>query len=69
MSRAQARKQLDFKKEVKALKDRGILHAIRSRKDLDEAPGSYKDIDEVMLKQKDLVDVQVELQPLAVVKG
>lgn len=69
MSRAQARKKLDLKEEVKALKDRGILHAIRSRKDLDEAPGSYKDIDEVMRNQTDLVDVQIELQPLAVVKG
>ncbi len=69
MSRAQARKTLDLKEEVKALKDRGILHAIRNRKDLDEAPGSYKDIDEVMSNQTDLVDVQIELQPLAVVKG
>ncbi len=69
MSRAQARKKLDVKDEVKALKDQGILHAIRSRKDLDEAPGSYKDIDEVMNNQKNLVEVQIELQPLAVVKG
>jgi len=69
MSRAQARKKLNVKDEVKALKDRGILHAIRGRKDLDEAPGSYKDIDEVMNLQKDLVEVQIELQPLAVVKG
>ncbi|MDY0413338.1 MAG: RtcB family protein [Pseudomonas sp.] len=69
MSRAQARKRLDLKEEVKALKERGILHALRSRKDLDEAPGSYKDIDEVMHNQRDLVDIQVELQPLAVIKG
>ena len=69
MSRAQARKTLDVKTEVKALKEQGILHAIRSRKDLDEAPGSYKDIDEVMNNQQDLVDVQIELQPLAVIKG
>lgn len=69
MSRAQARKRLDVKTEVKALKDQGILHAIRSRKDLDEAPGSYKDIDEVMSNQTDLVEVHIELQPLAVVKG
>lgn len=69
MSRAQARKQLDVREEVKALKERGILHAIRNRRDLDEAPGSYKDIDEVMSNQTDLVEVQIELQPLAVVKG
>ena len=69
MSRAQARKRLDVKTEVKGLKAQGILHAIRSRKDLDEAPGAYKDIDEVMSQQTDLVEVQIELQPLAVVKG
>ncbi|HSH84004.1 MAG TPA: RtcB family protein [Guyparkeria sp.] len=69
MSRTQARKKLDFKEEVKALKDRGILHGIRHREDLDEAPGSYKDIDEVMRNQRDLVEVQIELQPLAVIKA
>lgn len=69
MSRAQARKTLDVKTEVKALQEQGVLHAIRSRKDLDEAPGSYKDIDEVMHNQQDLVDIQIELQPLAVIKG
>lgn len=69
MSRAQARKQLDVQTEVQALKERGILQAIRNRQDLDEAPGSYKDIDEVMSNQTDLVEVQIELQPLAVVKG
>ncbi|WP_311945576.1 RtcB family protein [Halomonas piscis] len=69
MSRARARKTLDFKAEAKRLKEQGVLHALRGRKDLDEAPGSYKDIDTVMRNQKDLVDVQVELAPLAVVKG
>lgn len=69
MSRTQARKTLDMEEEVQALDRRGILHAIRHRSDLDEAPGSYKDIDEVMSNQADLVDVQIELQPLAVIKG
>ena len=69
MSRAKARKTLDLKEEIKALKELGVLHAIRHRTDLDEAPGSYKDIDEVMRNQIDLVDVQIELQPLAVIKG
>ena len=69
MSRTQARKTLDMEEEVQALDRRGILHAIRHRSDLDEAPGSYKDIDEVMRNQVDLVDVQIELQPLAVIKG
>ncbi|MDX1364308.1 MAG: RtcB family protein [Arenibacter latericius] len=69
MSRAQARKKLDLKKESKALEEQGILHAIRHRNDLDEAPSSYKNIEEVMANQMDLVDIQIELQPLAVVKG
>lgn len=69
MSRTQARKTLDLKEERKALTDQGVLHAIRHQRDLDEAPGSYKDIDEVMANQLDLVDIQIELQPLAVVKG
>ncbi len=69
MGRKVAIKTLDLEKEVKALDDRGILHAIRGVKDLDEAPGSYKDIDVVMKNQEDLVEVMVELQPLAVIKG
>ena len=69
MSRTQARKQLSLKEEVAALKEQGILHAIRHRSDLDEAPSSYKDIDEVMANQTDLVDIQITLQPLAVVKA
>lgn len=69
MSRSRARKTLDLNKEIKALKDQGILHAIRNRGDLDEAPSSYKDIEKVMAAQKDLVDIKIELQPLAVMKG
>src|SRR5690554_3305670 len=69
MSRAQARRSLDLKKEVSHLKSMGVLHALRHKKDLDEAPSSYKDIKEVMALQKDLVEVKIELTPLAVVKG
>lgn len=69
MSRTQARKTLDLKEVVKSLDKRGVLHAIRGHSDLDEAPESYKDIDEVMQNQTDLVEVQIELQPLAVIKG
>lgn len=49
--------------------EKGILHAIRGKSDLDEASGAYKDIDVVMEEQKDLVDILVKLEPLAVVKG
>lgn len=69
MSRAEARRSLDLKKEVSNLKSMGVLHALRHKKDLDEAPSSYKDIKEVMALQKDLVDIKIELTPLAVVKG
>lgn len=69
MSRAKARKTLNLKDEVALLKEKGILHAIRHKKDLDEAPSSYKDIKEVMALQKDLIDIQIELHPLAVMKG
>lgn len=69
MSRAKARKTLDLKSEMARLQERGIIHAIRNRSDLDEAPSSYKDIKEVMALQEDLVEIKVELTPLAVIKG
>lgn len=69
MSRAKARRSLSLKDEVALLKQKGVLHALRHQRDLDEAPSSYKDIQTVMKLQKDLVDIQVELQPLAVIKG
>jgi tRNA-splicing ligase RtcB len=69
MGRKQAQRQLDLEQEVKNMENQGILHAIRSKKDLDEAAGAYKDIDEVIDNQLDLVEVLVELHPLAVIKG
>jgi|SRR5690625_1758341 len=69
MSRTKARKSLDFKSEVNQLKEQGVLHALRHKKDLDEAPGSYKDIQEVMALQDDLIEIMVELEPLAVMKA
>ena len=69
LGRKQAQRQLDLRAEIARLEERGILHAIRHRKDLEEAAGAYKDIDEVMANQKDLVDIVTALHPLAVVKG
>ncbi|MFU8818943.1 MAG: RtcB family protein [Desulfurivibrio sp.] len=69
MGRKQAQRQLDLVAEQKRLDDQGIIHAIRSVGDLDEAAGAYKDIDEVVDSQLDLVEVLVELRPLAVIKG
>lgn len=69
MGRKQAQRSLDLHEEQKRLEDQGILHAIRSKRDLDEAAGAYKNIDEVVENQLDLVEVIVTLKPLAVVKG
>ncbi len=69
MSRTKAQNNLDLDSQKKILDEQGILHAIRGKKDLDEAPGAYKDIFTVMENQKDLVKIKVELSPLAVIKG
>jgi tRNA-splicing ligase RtcB len=69
MGRKQAQRQLDLNYEQKRLNEQGIIHSIRSRRDLDEASSAYKDIDEVVDNQLDLVEVIVELRPLAVIKG
>jgi tRNA-splicing ligase RtcB len=69
IGRKQAQRQLDLKEEIANMDKLGIIHAIRTQEDLDEAPGAYKNIDVVMENQKDLVDILVELKPLAVIKG
>ena len=69
MSRNQARRSLNLKAEVERMNKLGVLHALRHKRDLDEAPSSYKDIQEVMALQKDLVEIQVELTPMAVIKA
>ncbi len=69
MGRNRARKELELNKEIEKLESKGIIHSIRSKRDLDEAPSCYKDIDEVMENQKDLVEVVLKLEPLAVIKG
>lgn len=69
MGRKEAIRSLDLAAEVKKLNDKGILHAIRGRRDLEEATSAYKDISKVMQYQEDLVDILCELSPLAVIKG
>jgi tRNA-splicing ligase RtcB len=69
LGRRQAVKSLDLDREVRLLDRLGVIHAIRRKKDLDEAPSAYKDIDRVMALQADLVDIRVKLRPLAVIKG
>ncbi len=69
LSRKKAQNTLSLEEEIARLDKQNIIHAIRNKKDLDEAPGAYKNIDIVMENQKDLVDIEVELTPLAVIKG
>jgi len=69
MGRNQARRELNLEEEQKKLEDKGILHSVRSIKQLDESSGAYKDIAVVMANQSDLVEIIVELTPLGVIKG
>lgn len=69
MSRKKAIKSLDFKTEIQKLENKGIIHAIRSQRDLEEAAVAYKDINKVMKLQNDLVKIKHTLSPLAVIKG
>ncbi len=69
MSRKKAIENLDLANEQSILDNKGILHSLRHKNSLDEAPSAYKDIDIVMEEQKDLVKILVKLEPLAVVKG
>ncbi|MFO7731707.1 MAG: RtcB family protein [Spirochaetia bacterium] len=69
MGRKAAQRSLDLQKERRRMDRQGILHNLRSRKDLDEAAGAYKNISDVMEHQQDLVKILVELSPLAVIKG
>jgi len=67
MGRKQAIRELNLEEEQKKME--GIVHGMRNKDDLEEAPGAYKDIDVVMANQVDLVKIKVKLRPLAVIKG
>jgi len=69
LSRTAAIKTLDMKEEVKHLEELGIIHAIRSQNDMQEASGAYKDIETVIANEADLVKVKTRLLPIAVIKG
>jgi tRNA-splicing ligase RtcB len=69
MSRNKARKSLNLAHERQKMEAKGIIHSIRTKRDLDEAASAYKDIQGVMELQKDLVEPLIELNPLAGVKG
>lgn len=69
MSRTEAVKTLSLTDEQAKLDAKGIVHALRCQKDLEEASSAYKDIDEVMANQTDLTRIVTPLEPVAVIKG
>jgi len=69
MSRTAAIRDLDLHEEVERLDALGIVHAIRTQDDMQEASGAYKDIDTVIANEADLVRPLVRLLPVAVIKG
>jgi tRNA-splicing ligase RtcB len=69
LSRTAAINKLDMEAEVKQLEAKGIIHAIRSQKDMQEATGAYKDIESVIAQELDLVKIKTRLLPVAVIKG
>lgn len=69
MGRKEAVRSLNYEAEKKLLEDKGIIHCVNSRADLEEASGAYKDINAVMREQEDLVNIIIGLEPLAVIKG
>ena len=69
LSRTAAIKTLDMAEEVAQLEAKGIVHAIRSQSDMQEASGAYKDIETVIANEADLVKVKTRLLPVAVIKG
>ena len=69
MSRTEAVKTLNLAEEIQKLDEKGIVHAIRSQEDLEEASAAYKDIELVMAQESDLVKIKTHLLPIAVIKG
>ena len=69
MGRKEAERRLDLSREREKIERQGIIHSLRSKRDLDEASGAYKEIGAVMRAQDDLVKIFVELSPVAVIKG
>lgn len=69
MSRTVAERTLNMAEEVQRLEARGIIHAIRTQNDMQEASGAYKDIEQVIHNELDLVKIRTRLLPLAVIKG
>lgn len=69
MGRKQAERVLDLSEEQAKMDAIGVIHGLRGKGGLDEAPGAYKDIDTVMSNQTDLVKITTRLRPLGSIKG
>ena len=69
MGREEAKRRLTLEEEQKRLDDQGIVHALRSRRDLDEAAGAYKNIESVINEQKNLSVIKTKLIPIGGIKG
>ena len=69
MSRTEAMNTINLEAEIALLDSQNIVHGIRTRSDLDEAPSAYKNIDEVIAQESDLVKMVTKLHPVAVIKG
>ena len=69
MSRTQAINTLSLEDEIKKMDAKGIVHGLRTQRDLDEAASAYKDIDKVIALEADLVKIKTKLEPIAVIKG
>lgn len=69
LSRSVAIRTLDMESEVGRLDAQGIVHTLRRKDDLQEAPGAYKDIEGVIANELDLIKVKTRLLPVAVIKG
>ncbi|HWQ07899.1 MAG TPA: RtcB family protein [Holophaga sp.] len=69
LGRRQAERTLNLDEEQAKMDALGIVHGLRGKGGLDEAPGAYKDIDTVMANQADLVKIITRLRPLGSIKG
>ena len=69
LSRTTAERTLNMTEEIQRLEAKGIIHAVRTQSDMQEASGAYKDIEKVIYNELDLVKVRTRLLPLAVIKG
>lgn len=69
MSRAQAKKKIDFNEFQKQMNDAGVYSTSVCHNTLDEAPDAYKPMDEIVELIKDTCDIQFFMQPRINIKA